>query len=291
LRGERKELERYRLTDAEIQDCAKRCKILGYGTVVLQAGEDPGIAPERIAEIIKWIKQETGLAVTLSLGEKSEDVFRLWKTAGADRYLLRVETTDNSLIQVIHPGEPYGSRKANLERLFKLGYQVGSGVMVGIPGQTIAILAKDLAWFRENDFDMIGIGPYLPHPDTPLGQTKVTNAEQMPNDEISTYKAIALTRILCPEANLPATTALATVNRQDGREIALQRGANIVMPNLTPVKYRKFYEIYPEKACINDTAEMCYQCLNGKINSIGRKIGEGTGERKRRNKTVNSVTV
>jgi biotin synthase len=282
LRGERQEIERYRLTDAEIQDCAIRGKSMGYGTVVLQAGEDPGLAPKRVAELISWIKQETGLAVTLSLGEQSEEVFRLWKSAGADRYLLRIETTDDALIQKIHPGEPHGSRKANLERLYQLGYQVGSGVMVGIPGQTYSILAKDIAWFREKDFDMIGIGPYLAHPDTPLGRETINHIDQVPNDEITTHKVLALTRIICPELNLPATTALATVNKTDGRELALQRGANVVMPNLTPIQYRSLYEIYPLKACINETAEMCQSCLNGRIITIGRKIGIGPGARKRK---------
>jgi biotin synthase len=280
LRGNRNDIERYRLTDAEIQDCAKRGKSMGYGTVVLQAGEDPGIPPERIARLVTWIKQETGLAVTLSLGEQSEDVFRLWKTAGADRYLLRIETTDDALMRTIHPGEPHGSRKDNIDRLFNLGFQVGSGVMVGIPGQTPAILARDLAWFRDKDFDMIGIGPFLPHPGTPLGQVGSGGSDQVLNSETNTHKALALTRVLCPEANLPATTALATVNRQDGRELALQRGANVVMPNLTPVQYRSLYEIYPSKACIHETAEMCQSCLGGRISSIGRKIGVGPGARK-----------
>ncbi|NTV51985.1 MAG: [FeFe] hydrogenase H-cluster radical SAM maturase HydE, partial [Candidatus Firestonebacteria bacterium] len=260
--------------------CVLNAREFGYGTVVLQSGEDPGLTPERIAGLVSWIKQKTGLAVTLSLGEQSEEVFRLWREAGADRYLLRVETTDEALMQVIHPGEPHGSRKANLERLFQLGYETGSGVMVGIPGQTYSILARDLVWFRERDFDMIGLGPYLPHPDTPLAGFKSDHPNQTLADELTTHKAIALTRIMCPDANLPATTALATINRSDGREVALQRGANVVMPNLTPVQYRSLYEIYPSKACINETADICQGCLGGRINSIGRKIGVGPGSRK-----------
>ncbi len=283
LRGERTSIERYRMTDEEIKTCVLSAKSFGYGTVVLQSGEDPGLEPERIAELIRWIKREAGLAVTLSLGEQSYEVFQLWKTAGANRYLLRIETTDDKLMQVIHPGEPHGSRKANIDRLFDLGYEVGSGVMVGIPGQTYDILAKDLTWFRDRNFDMIGIGPYLAHPDTPLASHSREHPDQVPDTELTTHKAVALTRILCPEANLPATTALATVNKTDGRELALKRGANVVMPNLTPVKYRRHYEIYPSKACIDETADMCQSCLKGRILSIGRDIGTGPGARRHRN--------
>jgi biotin synthase len=281
LRGERKNLERYRMTVGEIKACVLEAKVLGYGTVVLQSGEDPGLDPEVMADLIRWIKREAGLAITLSLGERSEAVFRLWKQAGADRYLLRIETTDDAFMQVIHPGEPHGSRKANIDRLFALGYEVGSGVMVGIPGQTYGILAKDLLWFRERDFDMIGIGPHLAHPDTPLAKVNTNQPDQVPNTEVVTHKAVALTRILCPEANLPATTALATVNREDGREMALKRGANVVMPNVTPTKYRKLYEIYPSKACIDETADMCKNCLGGRILSLDRKVGKGPGARQR----------
>ena len=164
-----------------------------------------------------------------------------------------------------------------------MGYEIGSGVMVGIPGQTYEDLAADIALFRELDLDMIGVGPFIPHPGTPLGsgaeKLAAPAGEQVPADELMTYKMIALARIVCPEANIPSTTALATLNLAEGRELGLSRGANVVMPNLTPVAYRADYEIYPAKACIRETAEECRMCLNHRIASIGRKVGTGKGGR------------
>ena len=157
--------------------------------------------------------------------------------------------------------------------------------MVGIPGQTYDDLASDIALFREFDLDMIGVGPFIPHPATPLGSAAGTLAapagEQVPADELMTYKTIALSRILCPEANIPSTTALATINLTEGRELGLSRGANVVMPNLTPVAYRADYEIYPAKACIRETAADCGVCLNRRIAALGRKVGTGKGGRHR----------
>ncbi|HOQ04795.1 MAG TPA: [FeFe] hydrogenase H-cluster radical SAM maturase HydE [Anaerohalosphaeraceae bacterium] len=281
-------LARYRMTAEEILDAARQIAAFGYGTVVLQAGEDDGIEAAWLADIIRTIKQTTPLAVTLSLGERSLDELRLWRQAGADRYLLRFETSDPELFRLIHP--PVGgqtlSRIDILRQLRSLGYEVGSGVMVGIPGQTYRSLAEDIDLFRQLDLDMIGVGPYIPHPHTPLGKGRirpsVSPAEQVPNTEEMTYKVIALTRLVCPEANIPSTTALATINRESGRELGLQRGANIVMPNCTPPHYRQLYEIYPGKACISETAQACQSCLAQRIRSIGRTIGTGPGCRQRR---------
>jgi len=283
LRSERKNLERYRMSEKEIQECIKQLAGFGYGTVVLQAGEDPGITPESISELIQWIKEQTNLAVTLSFGEQSEETLRKWRYAGGDRYLLRIETTNQALLKKIHPGEPYGSRMDILQRIRDIGYEVGSGVMVGIPGQTYEMLAHDLLWFREMDLDMIGIGPYIPHPDTPLPMMELTaQSNQVPGTELMTNKTVALARILCPEANIPATTALATINIKNGREYALSHGANVVMPNVTPTKYRIFYEIYPNKSCIYETADVCHSCIKQRIIKLGRKIGVGPGGRKKR---------
>jgi len=172
-------------------------------------------------------------------------------------------------------------RLAILRGLGQLGYEVGSGVMIGIPGQTYESLAEDIERFRTLDLDMIGVGPYLPHPDTPLGRNpgdfRAPESDQAPNTEEMTYKVLALARLACPRANIPSTTALATLNIAGGRELGLQRGANVVMPNLTPVKYRALYEIYPGKACIAETAEACQACLRQRILSIGRKVGTGPG--------------
>src|SRR3989339_970024 len=155
--------------------------------------------------------------------------------------------------------------------------------MIGIPGQTFESLANDILLFRKLDLDMIGVGPFIPHPETPLGATtKSTIPGQVPNTEEMAYKVIALARIACPEANIPSTTALATLNRAFGREKGLRRGANVVMPNLTPLKYRRLYELYPAKACLFETAEECRACLKHRILGMGRKAGKGAGERKRR---------
>jgi len=266
----------------EVLACARLAIDLGYGTVVLQSGEDYGIATEPMAELIRRIKSETDLAVTLSFGERSDEELARWRASGADRYLLRFETSDAKLYRRIHPPLAAPSdRIAILRRLGELGYEVGSGVMIGIPGQTYDGLAEDIELFRTLDLDMVGVGPYLPHPNTPLGRNpgdfRALESEQVPNTEEMTYKVLALTRLACPQANIPSTTALATLNTAGGRELGLRRGANVVMPNLTPPKYRALYEIYPGKACIAETAEACQACLRQRILSIGRKVGTGPG--------------
>lgn len=311
LRRDNRELGRYRMTPEEILACAHNAVRFGYGTVVLQSGEDPGATAEWIAEVVRRIKSETPLAVTLSVGERREPELLLWRHAGADRYLLRFETSNERLYDRIHPPLPgvRSDRIALLRRLREIGYEVGSGVMVGIPGQSWDDLANDIEMFRHLDLDMIGVGPYIPHPATPLGRVMADGrapegpatdrgpagtlpangppgeapallpaAEQVPNNELTALKAVALTRLVCPRSNIPSTTALATINRENGRELGLMRGANIVMPNLTPPEYRIGYEIYPGKACVTETAEMCHGCLAGRIHSIGRSIGTGRGD-------------
>ncbi len=292
LRVDNNKVQRYRMGKDEILACAHQAKEFGYGTTVLQAGEDHGITRDWMADVIRAIKTETGLAVTLSLGERSEDDLIAWREAGADRYLLRFETSNRELYARIHPpakGKTVSDRPAILRTLQRLGYEAGSGVMIGIPGQSYASLAEDIALFRELDLDMIGVGPFIAHPDTPLGANTLPSApedEQVPNTELMTYKVVALTRLACPEANLPSTTALATLNLANGRELGLLRGANILMPNLTPPEYRVLYEIYPAKACIQETARDCNTCMSARIRSIGRVPGAGHGGRKRRAQAV-----
>jgi biotin synthase len=286
LRAGNASLARYRMRPDEIFASARQAVKFGYGTVVLQAGEDYGITTDWLTEIVRRIKSETPLAVTLSLGERPDKDLAAWRAAGADRYLLRFETSDWNLFEEIHP--PLGNRKCDriaiLRRLRAFGFEVGSGIMVGIPGQTYASVANDIALFRELDLDMIGIGPFIPHPATPLGSGfeifPPVNGEQVPNNELMVYKAVALTRLVRPDANIPATTALATINKKNGRELGLQRGANVFMPNLTPLKYRRLYEIYPNKACISETGDACNGCLGLRIKSIGRHIGSGAGGRR-----------
>jgi biotin synthase len=285
LRQGNRDLSRYRMTRDEILDCARQAERLGYGTVVMQAGEDDFLTAEWIAEIVRWIKHETMLAVTLSLGERRLDEFNIWRSAGADRYLLRFETSDKNLFRIIHPGRTSGApdRLSLLRQLKNLGYEAGGGVMVGIPGQSFESLAEDILAFRALNLDMIGIGPYIAHPATPLGsgalRPEIAPTEQAPSSEEMVYKLIALTRIVCPGTNIPSTTALATINKTDGRKLGLQAGANVVMPNLTPVKYRRLYEIYPAKACIDESAMDCNQCLRGQIHSLSRFAGQGPGGR------------
>ena len=287
LRAGHQGIERYRMTEDEIIACAHEAVRLGYGTVVMQSGEDYGMEASWIARVIREIKRQTPLAVTLSLGERGDDELRLWKDAGADRYLLRFETSDRGLYDMIHPSRNglVSDRPAMLRRLREIGYEIGSGVMAGIPGQTFQSVADDIQLFEDLDLDMIGIGPFIPHPDTPLGRESwsrsLCGGEQVPNTELMVYKLVALTRITCPQANIPSTTALATINKASGREWGLKRGANVVMPNLTPTKYRALYEIYPGKVCITETAQQCNGCLRGRIKSIGRHVGSGPGARRR----------
>jgi biotin synthase len=288
LRAGNRALTRYRMSAAEILECARQAVEFGYGTVVLQSGEDPDCTAAWLAEVVSAIKRETPLAVTLSVGERALADLARWRAAGADRYLIRFETSNRGLYERIHPALPgvISDRFAILRQLRELGYEVGSGVLVGIPGQTYADLAEDIAWFQRLDLDMIGVGPYIPHPQTPLGRqvqagetvAHVDADEQPPASELMTYKMVALTRLACPRANIPSTTALATLNKTSGRELGLARGANIVMPNLTPVQYRAYYEIYPAKVCIAETADICHGCMTQRIHSIGRTVGAGRGD-------------
>ncbi len=299
-------LERYRLSDEEILGCAAKAVEFGYGTVVLQSGEDPGLSQDRITALVKKIKAATPLAVTLSLGERDDEELAAWRQAGADRYLLRFETSNRTLFDRIHPPahspRPLAGEGAEvravvqrnrldiLHTLRHLGYEVGSGVMIGIPGQTFYDLANDIELFATLDLDMIGVGPYLRHPDTPLADAATwpdaPDGLQVSATEEMTYKVVALARLVCPRANIPATTALATLNTAQGRELGLSRGANVVMPNLTPTQYRALYEIYPDKACIAETGEACHHCLTGRIQGIGRQPGQGRGDSKNYRKSL-----
>jgi len=282
-------ISRYRMSREEILGCAIEAARLGYGSVVMQAGEDPGLTGDFVSGLIREIKSSTGLAITLSLGERSDDELLAWKEAGADRYLLRFETSDPSLYDRIHPSLPgkVSDRFAQLQRMRDMGYEIGTGVMVGIPGQSWETLAQDIDTFRYYDMDMIGVGPFLPSPHTPLGGPDASEFyldadRQVPNDELTTLKVVALTRLVCPEANIPSTTALATIDPASGRELGLTRGANVVMPNVTPPQYRVLYEIYPGKACVHETAAVCQSCMDRRIRSIGRVFGKGPGGRRTR---------
>jgi biotin synthase len=271
LRCENKKIERYRLSKKEILENVKEAVELGYKTVVLQSGEDEYFDTDKMTEIIREIKKND-VALTLSIGEKTYDEYKEFKKAGADRYLLRIETTDKNLYKEMHPNASFENRVRCLYDLKSLGFETGTGCLVGLPNQTVESLADDILFFKELDADMIGVGPFIPHKETPLKDAKQ-------GDFWLALKVMALTRINMPDINIPATTAMETM-QPNGRIIALQSGANVVMPNVTSMEYRAKYEIYPGKICINDKPEQCRGCIEGKIKSIGRTIGTDTGNRK-----------
>jgi len=276
-------LTRYRMGRDEIMACARQAVSFGYGTLVLQAGEDPGLEAQWVAGLVRSIKRETPLAVTLSLGERAPAELELWRASGADRYLLRFETSDSALFARIHPPRsPRDAvdRIALLRALRSLGYETGSGIMVGIPGQTYRSIAGDLRLFRELDLDMIGIGPYIAHPAGRMG-CEGAGAEQVPATELMACKVVALARIVCPQANIPSTTALATVNSTHGRSHGLERGANVCMPCLTPVAYRALYDIYPRRAESTATPEGSRRAVLATLARLGRPVCAGPGPRRR----------
>lgn len=269
LRAGNRSLGRYRMSDKEILAAARQAKELQIRTVVLQSGEDRGFSVERLCRLVKAVKR-LGVAVTLSVGELSREDYRRLKKSGADRYLLKFETSDKRLYEKLRPGCRFEERLRCLKDLRELGYQVGSGSMVGLPGQTAKSLAEDIALFKQLDLDMIGIGPFIPHPRTPLAKAPQGKLER-------TLRVLAATRIMVKDCHMPATTSAATVDPK-GREKALCCGANVVMPNMTPAKYRRFYEIYPNKVCINEEAVECLPCIKGRILSVGRKVAKGRGD-------------
>jgi len=267
---------RYRLTEEQVIQFAKDASEQGYKTVVLQSGEDAYFTVDKMSRIISEIKK-FDMAITLSIGEKTFEEYKAYKEAGADRYLLRIETTDKNLYEKLDPDMDWNNRMRCLADLKKLGYEVGTGCLVGIPEQTIESLADDILFFKKIDADMIGVGPFIPNENTPLKDAQVGPKNQ--NFELA-LKVMAITRLLLPDINIPATTAMETLN-PNGRIIALQSGANVVMPNVTQGEYRKFYEIYPGKICVNDTPAKCRGCIGGKIRSIGRTVSTNYGFHKK----------
>jgi biotin synthase len=284
IRAHNVAVQRYRLEREEILGCARKALQFGFGTLVVQAGEDREIGAGWLAETIRQIKQETSLAITLSLGERDLEEYRQWREAGADRCLLRFETGRRDLYDRIHPplAGVRSDRLSMLQQLRKLGYEIGSGIMIGIPGQTYEDLADDILTFRALDLDMIGVGPYISHPGTPLaklaGELSAVPGRQVPATVDMGYRVVALARLVCPMANIPSTTALATLDGPAGRVLGLQRGANIIMPNLTPKKYRQMYEIYPSKAASTEDAEQSCELAFRQIADLGRSVGKGRGD-------------
>ena len=265
-------VDRYRLTEDEILECCQMGYELGYHTFVLQGGEDPYYHDERMEHIIRAVKNQfPDCALTLSLGEKSYESYRRFREAGADRYLLRHETADETLYRSLHPSSmSLKARKQCLFDLKELGYQVGAGFMVGVPGQTLEHLAEDLVFLQELQPQMIGIGPFVPHHDTIYAEEKAGSVEL-------TLFLLSVIRIMFPKVLLPATTALGTMDPR-GREKGLAAGANVVMPNLSPVKNRKLYELYDNKICTGEEAAECRGCLGRRVASAGYRLVEDRGD-------------
>ena len=277
LRRDNKNLKRYILTEDEIFDFASKAVNYGYKTIVLQGGEDDYFDVDKMTNIVKKIKS-LGVALTLSLGEKTYEEYKAFKAAGADRYLIRIETTDKQLYTAMDPGMSFENRLECLDNLRKLGYEVGTGILVGLPNQTLDSIANDILFFKEIDADMIGIGPFIPNANTPLKDAEGGNLTL-------SLKVMAITRLILPDINIPATTAMESL-APNGRIKALQSGANVVMPNVTEGEYRKLYALYPGKICTGDTPSHCRGCITGKITAIGRSISDGYGFRG--NSNVNS---
>lgn len=263
---------RYRLTKEDILACAMEGYELGFRTIVMQGGEDAYYTDEKLVEIIRAIKTEyPDAAVTLSLGERSYDSYRRLYEAGADRYLLRHETADKVHYEQLHPAEmSYENRRECLQNLKDIGYQVGCGLMVGSPGQSVDSLAQDMLYIQELQPHMVGIGPFVPHHDTPFSEKAGGSVAQ-------TVYLLSLVRILLPQVLLPATTALGTIDEK-GREKGILAGANVIMPNLSPIRVRKKYELYDNKLCTGDETAEYLNSLNDRMKTIGCEISMERGD-------------
>ena len=274
IRCSNKKCDRYRLTKEDILESAKEGYALGFRTFVMQGGEDAKFTDEILVDIIKSLKSlYPDCARTLSLGERSFDSYKALKDAGADRYLLRHETADKEHYERLHPNDmSFDTRMKCLENLKKLGYQVGCGFMVGSPYQTSKTLAKDLKFIEEFKPDMCGIGPYLTHSDTPF--------KDMPSGSLElTLYLLSIIRLIDPTLLLPATTALGTI-KEGGRELGILAGANVIMPNLSPISVRKKYLLYDNKACTGDEAAESIKNLEKSMKSIGYEVTVNRGDKR-----------
>jgi len=268
-------IERYRLSKEQILDCTRYGYELGFRTFVLQGGEDPAYSDQDICDIVRQIKEEhPDCAVTLSIGEKTYESYKAYKEAGADRYLLRHETATESHYQMLHPEKmSFKNRQRCLADLKSLGYQVGSGFMVGSPFQTMEHIVADLRYLQQLEPDMIGIGPFIPHHQTPF-------ADKKQGDLHLTLRLIAILRLMFPNALLPSTTALGSIH-PEGRKMGLGCGANVVMPNLSPLDVRNLYKIYDNKAYVNAEAAEGIAILKKEAEEIGYKVVIDRGDAKK----------
>lgn len=279
VRAGNKAVVRYELSDEEVIEAATYAHKNGFASIVIQSGErNTSSFTRRIEELLKKIHGVSGneLHITLSLGEQNEETYARWFAAGAHRYLLRIEVSNPELYKKLHPqnkNHDYYQRLEALKALKRTGYQVGTGVMIGLPFQTLADLADDLLFLKEFDIDMAGMGPYIEHHNTPLYQFRDILLPRKERFYLS-LKMVALLRILMKNINIAATTAMQTIDPQ-GREKAIMVGANVIMPNLTPLKYRENYLLYQDKPCIDEEAEECKGCLEARIHIAGAEVGYG----------------
>ncbi len=270
LRRANRRLTRYRMDQTEVLGVVQAMAERGIKTVVLQSGEDPHFTQARMVSLVEKIKSRFDIAITLSVGIRSQKDLIAFRAAGADRYLLRHETANRQLYSQLHPDSRLGDRVEMLHALSELGYDIGTGPMVGLPGQTYRDLALDIDLARRLKADMFGVGPFIPHPDTPLSEAQEGTAED-------TFKMIALARIVLREVHIPVTTALTTLDAE-AREKGWNRGANVVMPNGTPAPYREQYELYKDKRCLQDSLKRCAVCLQMRVQSVSRHISSGYGD-------------
>lgn len=272
IRRSNSQADRYRLTKEQMLDCCASGYELGFRTFVLQGGEDGYFTDDKICDLVSAIKEKyPDCAVTLSIGEKSKESYKRYFDAGTDRYLLRHETADEAHYKKLHPEEmSLAHRKQCLWDLKEIGYQVGCGFMVGSPGQTVETLYEDLQFIRELQPHMVGIGPFISQKDTPFADKASGTMEQ-------TLKLLAIIRLIQPHVLLPATTALGTIHPK-GRELGILSGANVVMPNLSPVNVREKYKLYDNKICTGDEATECRYCMENRMKSIGYEVAVSRGD-------------
>ncbi|WP_428898032.1 biotin synthase [Parelusimicrobium proximum] len=268
IRKENEQINRYCMSADEIISLAQKGKDYGFKTIVMQSGESAALPKEDIIKVIRAVK-DMGLALTLSLGEKSSSEYAAYKEAGADRYLLRIETTDEKIFDQMHPGQSFSRRVKCLVFLKELGFELGTGILVGLPGQSAESVAGDILFFKSMHSDMIGLGPFIPSPGTPLAGLPAGSLDM-------SIKALAITRLLLPRSNIPATTSMETLSK-GARIKALQSGANVIMPNITDNDLKKDYALYPGKASVSISADNAYQAAEKEVKSIGRTISTSFG--------------
>ncbi len=272
IRKSNKKVNRYILSNEKIENIISNGLKKGFNTFVLQSGENQAAIPDKICELLQNVRKKFGddFAITLSCGVYPKEVYREWKRLGANRYLLRFETSDEKLYKKLCPGKSFSKRLSALEDLKSEGYEVGSGFMVGLPEETLAIRMQNILLCHYFGFDMIGIGPFIPNENTPLKDVRALPIEE-------TIRITAMLRIFLPYANIPATTAAGSIDTY-GREKMLKAGANVLMPNITPIENKKDYLLYPNKICLDEDGIKCLSCLDSRVKSIGKTLSFERGD-------------